>query len=96
MKSKRIRRPSLRQRLRAQRPEILQTKQANRLWEEEVRRKNFAANAQALHDTYAGELLNPLARSLPMGGVAYHKARLERLLKEVGMFRDPQGGLPQY
>ena len=96
MKPKRIRRPSLRQRLQAQRPEILQTKQANRLWEEEVRRKNFAANAQALHDTYAGELLNPLARSLPMGGVAYHKARLERLLKEAGMFRDPQGGLPQY
>ena len=93
---KRIRRPSLRQRLRAQQPEILQKRQANRLWEEEVRKKNFAANAQALHDTYAGELLNPLARSLPMGGVAYHKARLERLLKEAGMFRDPQGGLPQY
>ena len=96
MKPKRRRRPSLRQRLLERRPEILQRKQANRLWKEEVRKKNWAANAQALHDTYAGEIPNPMARALPMDGVAYHRARLERLLSEVAMFRDPFRGLPQY
>ena len=95
-KVKRIRRPSLRQRLLERRPEILQRKQANRLWEEEVRRKNWAANTQALHDTYASEILNPMARELPMGGVAYHRARLERLVNEASMFKDPFLGLPQY
>ena len=95
-KVKRIRRPSLRQRLLERRPEILQRKQANRLWEEEVRRTTWAANTQALHDTYASEILNPMARALPMGGVAYHRARLERLLNEASMFRDPFRGLPQY
>ena len=93
---KRIREPSLRKRLAQQRPEILERRQANRLWEEEVRRKNWAANAQALYDTYLGELVNPMARSMPMGGMAYHKARLERLLKEAEVFRDPMRGLPQY
>ena len=93
---KRIREPSLRQRLKQQQPEILQKKLDNRLWQEEVRRKNWAANAQALHDTYAAELLNPMARAMPLGGIRHHKQRLERLLKEAEVFRDPMRGLPQY
>ena len=93
---KRIREPTLRQRLKQQQPEILQKKLDNRLWREEVRRKNWAANTQALHDTYASELLNPMARAMPMGGIRYHKERLVRLLKAAEVFRDPMRGLPQY
>ena len=93
---KRIRKHTLRQRLQQQRPEILEKKKEKSLWEEEVRRKNWAANAQALYDTYASELLNPMARAMPMGGIEHHKRRLERLLKEAEVFRDPMRGLPQY
>ena len=93
---KRIREPSLRQRLKQQRPEILEKRKERGIWQEEVRRKNWAANTQALHDTYASELLNPMARAMPMGGIEHHKRRLERLLKEAEVFRDPMRGLPQY
>ena len=72
---KRIRKPTLRQRLQQQRPEILEKKKEKSLWEEEVRRKNWAANAQALHDTYAAEVVNPMARAMPMGGIRHHKER---------------------
>ena len=44
----------------------------------------------------AAELLNPMARAMPLGGMRYHKERLVRLLKEADMFRDPMRGLPQY
>ena len=93
---KRIRDSSLLKRLKQQRPEMMQKREDNRLWQEEVRRKNWAANAQALHDTYAAELLNPMARAMPMGGIRYHKERLVRLLKAAEVFRDPMRGLPQY
>ena len=93
---KRIREPTLLKQLQQQRPEMQQKREDNRLWQEEVRRKNWAANAQALHDTYASELLNPMARAMPMGGIRYHKERLVRLLKAAEVFRDPMRGLPQY
>ena len=96
MKPMRILKPSLRKRLEQQRTEILDKEKDRSIWQEEVRRKNWAANAQALHDTYAAELSNPMPRALPLGGMRYHKERLERLLREAAIFRDPRRGLPQY
>ena len=96
MKLKRIRAPSLRKRILQQRPEFIAKKNERTIWEEEVRLKNWAANAQALHDTYAAELSNPMPRALPLGGMRYHKERLERLLREAEVFRDPRRELPQY
>ena len=91
---KRIRRPTLKQRLLERKPELLRQKVWNKLWEDEVRRKNWATNTQALHDTYASELMNPMPRAAYAVGVAHHRARLERILREAGVYVDPRLGLP--
>ncbi len=96
MRLKRIRRPSLRQSLREKKPEILAQRMANHIWATEVRRKNWAANIQAEHDRYAAEMRNPRPRQPYADSVASHRARLERMLREAGMFVDPQVGLPHY
>ena len=91
---KRIHRPSLKQRLLERKPQIVGRKIWNKMWEDEVRRKNWATNTQALHDTYASELLNPMPRAAYAVGVAHHRARLERILREAGVYVDPRLGLP--
>ena len=84
----RIRQPSLKKRLLQRRPEIMNQKLRNLIWESEVR-KNWAVNAQGLHDTYAGEIRNNMPRQPYADSVANHRARLERMLRESGMFVDP-------
>ncbi len=96
MTIKRIRQPSLRQRLKQKKPEILESRMKNMIWEHEVRRKNWAANAQAQHDAYSAEIRNPMPRHAYAVGVENHRARLERMLREAGMFVDPQRSLPEY
>ena len=96
MTLKRRRRPSLKERLKEKRPEILARRAANHIWETEVRWKNWAQNVQALHDQYAAELLNPMARPPFADSVVNHRARLERMLRQAGMFVDPREGIPAY
>ena len=100
MKVKRIKREgmgSVRKRLAAQAPEVILRRDINYNIQRERRRRTLAANAQAVHDRYVGDLQkSPHMDAVRLLGVGQHKQHLKTLLQEMNAFQDPRLGLPPY
>ena len=75
--------------------EILNKRYFNQIWAQQVRRNYWVANTQNLHNTYVSEMVRHLPRQMPPGGLPGHRARLERMLREDGMWRDPSRGISE-
>ena len=96
MKVKR-KRETIRKRLAQQRPEIEAKREVNWNVMRERQKRTLAANAQALHDRYIGDLLvSPHLDGVRGVGVRQHKDQLRKLLTDMNAFTDPWGGLPPY
>ena len=100
MKGKHIKREgmkSVRQRLKEQAPEVIARREINHNIQRERKRRTLAANTQAVHDRYVGDIQkNPHMDGLRLQSVNRHKAQLRTLLTEMNAFQDPRMGLPAY
>ena len=97
MKKKRIGRDTIRKRLKEQAPEVIARRETNFNVQRKRQRRTFAANAQAVHDRYVGDLqAGPRMDGVSMLGVGQHKFRLRKLLTEMNAYQDPRMGLPPY
>ena len=97
MKKKRVNRETIRQRLKEQAAEVIARRETNFNIQRERQRRTLANNAQAVHDTYVGDLnTGPRMDGVSFLNVRAHKARLHRLLTEMNAFQDPRVGLPPY
>ena len=86
---------SVRKRLREQAPEVMYKRDINYNYARERRRRTFAANAQALHDSYLSAISkSPHMDGLRAGGITAHVHDLKNLLRGMHDFRDPLMGLP--
>ena len=90
-------RESIRKRLAQQAPEVEVRRRARYLVQRERQRRTLAANAQALHDRYVGDIARwPQMDGLRLASVDAHKNQLRALLTEMHAFEDPRMGLSAY
>ena len=80
-----------------QRPAIEDVRERNFNVTRERQRRTFAANAQALHDRYQGEIsMAPPWDGLRLMNTTKHKNEVRKLLTEMNAFQDPRMSLPAY